>query len=300
MLRYRGDVPVPTHASGEPIELHVPGARQWLTGFHNADLDISGYHIPSCTTREWALSEYVLMLCVRGQSAMRRRAGGREEAAEIATGDLLFNAPGRPACWSCDEPIDLLAIAITPSFLRRIAAEEFGVSGGIGMHDSMRIRDDAITRMIADAVDELAAERRAGWQRIVRAIGERITIQLLRRHFDLRAAASTGTFDAAEIAALRALVSAELGEDLRVSKMARAVGLGEHHFTRVFRHTFGQTPHQFLLAARLEKAHELVVRSFLSVGEIAALTGFADQSHLSRAFKGRFGVPPMKLRGPRS
>ncbi|HEX2293358.1 MAG TPA: AraC family transcriptional regulator, partial [Gaiellaceae bacterium] len=50
------------------------------------------------------------------------------------------------------------------------------------------------------------------------------------------------------------LIDARYREPLDVPTLARAARLSEAHFSREFRRTFGETPHQYLLTRRLERA----------------------------------------------
>lgn len=94
---------------------------------------------------------------------------------------------------------------------------------------------------------------------------------------------------------VRELVEASLGTNLTVADLATAAGLSVAHFAREFRRATGQTPHAFVMSQRLERARRLLVVG-RRPAEVAAATGFADQAHLSRAFRARFGVPPGKFR----
>src|SRR5262249_22924431 len=57
---------------------------------------------------------------------------------------------------------------------------------------------------------------------------------------------------------------------------------GEFHFTRVFTRSVGTTPHRYIAHLRVQRAIELVRNGRSGLAEVAAGTGSADQSHLSR------------------
>jgi AraC family transcriptional regulator len=124
-----------------------------------------------------------------------------------------------------------------------------------------------------------------------------MAIHLLRHHFDLEAAErGVRSFSGAEVAALRLILEGRIDRETCVAEMASAVGLGVAHFGRVFRDTFGRAPHDYLRERRLARAHELLISTAMSIADIAGRTGFADQSHMTRCFKQRFGAPPAHLR----
>jgi AraC family transcriptional regulator len=87
----------------------------------------------------------------------------------------------------------------------------------------------------------------------------------------------------------------QLDTDLRVSAIARAVGMSCDHFGRLFKESTGKTPHHYVVEARVRKAKELLTTGKFTISEVAYQVGFVDQSHLTRHFKGIFGLPPKKL-----
>ncbi|WP_193186788.1 AraC family transcriptional regulator [Nisaea sediminum] len=72
-------------------------------------------------------------------------------------------------------------------------------------------------------------------------------------------------------------------------------GLDRFTVARLFRRHFGISPHRFLTLRRLEKAREMIGAG-ADLADIAAATGFADQSHMTRQFKQAFGVTPGQWR----
>jgi AraC family transcriptional regulator len=87
----------------------------------------------------------------------------------------------------------------------------------------------------------------------------------------------------------------QLDTDLTVSGIAQAVGMGHDHFTRLFKKSTGQSPHQYVVEARVRKAKELLTTGKFTISEAAYHVGFTDQSHLTRHFKRVFGLPPRRL-----
>ena len=87
----------------------------------------------------------------------------------------------------------------------------------------------------------------------------------------------------------------QLDTDLTVSGIAQAVGMSPYYFTRLFKESTGQSPHQYVVEARVRKAKELLTTGKFTISEAAHHVGFVDQSHLTRHFKRVFGLPPKRL-----
>lgn len=89
------------------------------------------------------------------------------------------------------------------------------------------------------------------------------------------------------------LLGERLDGAVSIAEVAQACGLSRSHFTRAFRSTTGLAPYQWLQAQRIERACALLQQDArLSLVEIAAQCGFADQSHFTRTFTQLKGLPP--------
>ena len=73
------------------------------------------------------------------------------------------------------------------------------------------------------------------------------------------------------------LVDARYREPLDVPALARAARLSPAHFSREFRRTFGETPHQYLLMRRMERAAALLRNTDRPVAEICLAVGLRER-----------------------
>src|SRR3954471_209862 len=103
-----------------------------------------------------------------------------------------------------------------------------------------------------------------------------------------RAAArpSSGANPAAARHLLRArdLIDARYAEPLDVAAIARAAHASPAHFSRSFRAAFGETPHQYLITRRMERAKHLLRSTNLSVTEVSLEVGFRSLGSFSATF----------------
>ncbi len=68
---------------------------------------------------------------------------------------------------------------------------------------------------------------------------------------------------------------------ISVAELAAISSLSPRHFILAFTKTFGEPPHKYLLRLRLDFAEKLLLESDLPIAEVAHLSGFSDQSHLT-------------------
>ncbi len=82
-----------------------------------------------------------------------------------------------------------------------------------------------------------------------------------------------------------------LEEQVSLDLLAGIADCSVVHLIRLFRAQVGTTPHEYLTQIRLERARQLIIAG-LSLADAAFKSGFADQSHLTRKFRQRYGLPP--------
>jgi transcriptional regulator GlxA family with amidase domain len=88
--------------------------------------------------------------------------------------------------------------------------------------------------------------------------------------------------------------SVERGRD--IAGVASEVGVTPSTLARAFRRAYGRRPAEFARDLRLRRAVALVSAGTKSLAQIAAETGFADESHLIRCFRRHTGLTPGQFR----
>ena len=91
-------------------------------------------------------------------------------------------------------------------------------------------------------------------------------------------------------------LEANYREQLRVADVAAACGVHPSHLAEIFRHRFAVSVGEWVRNRRLEFARQALLDPREPVAEVAFAAGFADQSHLTRLFRARFGLTPAAYR----
>jgi AraC family transcriptional regulator len=91
-------------------------------------------------------------------------------------------------------------------------------------------------------------------------------------------------------------IEANLDGDLSLEAMAAEVGISPLYLARAFKAAIGQSPHQYVLARRIERAKELLRNTETPIVDVALSSGFSSQSHLSNWFQRHVGVSPATYR----
>ncbi|WP_143137539.1 helix-turn-helix transcriptional regulator, partial [Burkholderia ubonensis] len=97
--------------------------------------------------------------------------------------------------------------------------------------------------------------------------------------------------DEPRVEAMRERLAADLTGAVTLDEIAQAAGLSPFHAARLFTRTTGMPPHAWRNQLRLQRALA-PLRAGVAVAEVAAASGFVDQSHFTRHFRRMFGVPP--------
>ncbi|TXT37322.1 MAG: transcriptional regulator AraC family [Comamonadaceae bacterium] len=118
---------------------------------------------------------------------------------------------------------------------------------------------------------------------------------LLSRHTRNRLPVQATHADTLRVERMKDRLVADLSLPLALSELAAAVDLSPFYAARLFSRTVGLAPHAWRNQMRLNRA-QAALRQGQSVTDVAALLGFADQSHFTRHFKRAFGIAPGRWR----
>ncbi len=217
-------------------------------------------------------------------------AGERRRSFDTGRYAVFMAPSGAEMTWRKQAPSRHLAIYFRPDVFdgaedaRSLLAEpqplfNLNVPGVRLLADQLVDELDSAGTHNTDAADSLA----------------RLLLVQVSRH--LRRAQSTSrALSAATIAGLRDYVMAHLSERILVTDMATQAGLSLDRFAMSYKAQTGQSPHQFVLALRLEHARALLRESRLSLAEVAHACGFASQQHLTNAMRRHLGTTPRRYR----
>lgn len=84
--------------------------------------------------------------------------------------------------------------------------------------------------------------------------------------------------------------------EVTVEELCRIFSIREKTLCRLWKEIFGVSPKRYILNVKLERGEALLLKSDLTVGSIAAQCGFSNPYHFSRAFREKYGIPPLAHR----
>ena len=122
-----------------------------------------------------------------------------------------------------------------------------------------------------------------------------VLAQLIAQHADGRWAVKRVGAERLYVKEARDYLNVRYADDITLRQLAAAVNISPFHLLRTFKDEVGVPPHIYLTQLRVKHAKRLLQRG-LPTAEVAAETGFCDQSQLTKRFKQFVGVTPGQYR----
>lgn len=263
---------------------HVPDEVEWIT-------------VPTVPDIHLALVE---------QGAIyieSRDENGPLEALHVHKGDL-FLTPGGGVPYELhwrnlsSEPIQALHVHLSTDLFAR-ATEQ------ITDYDLARLElpalsgfQDPLLAQIALALRQELEQPTPAGRLYADTAAQMLAVHLLNHYLTttIRVKPITQGLTSRQMKRVTDYILAHLHEQLSLETLAQQVGFSAYHFTHLFRHTTGETPHQFVLSKRLEQAQCLLTQTDLPLSQVALSVGFQSQSHFTQVFRDRLGETPRHYR----
>jgi transcriptional regulator GlxA family with amidase domain len=95
-----------------------------------------------------------------------------------------------------------------------------------------------------------------------------------------------------QIHRVTAHIESHLDGAITTQDLATIAKVSTYHFTRAFRESLSETPHEYVMRRRVERAQGLMLTTNVALGRIAIDCGFADQAHFNKLFRRLAGESP--------
>jgi AraC family transcriptional regulator len=178
-----------------------------------------------------------------------------------------------------------------------LMASSDGAYGEVELRPSRKFADPRLGALVAAVHTEMVAGFPSG-QLFVDSIEQAMAVALVNGHAVRHRPVQMyrGGLGAARLRRVKELVHAKMEDDLGLAEMAQSVGLSTAHFARMFRTSTGETPHQFVLRQRIERAKAMLRAPGARVLDVAVACGFKTQQHFAQVFRDACRVSPTEYR----
>ncbi len=183
-----------------------------------------------------------------------------------------------------DAPLDVMMVGVDAKVLSEVGLEDpSGIDPVIGAFDPLLVQ-------MALSAEQLATGTTLYRETMQRALAAHVA-QVLEPP-----SAALHQIDDVRLARTVSFIHDNLATDLRLEDMADQAAMSAYHFARAFKSETGQSPLQFVIAARMDAAKVLLKTTQLPVAEIAHRVGYSDLSRFGKHFKSRVGATPKAFR----
>ena len=173
-----------------------------------------------------------------------------------------------------------------------VAAREIGLPPGtLHWRDGQVVRPDLHRELLrahaALETDTTVLERQTRLAHVVE--------RLLSEHSDSGTRVQPAAAEPRAVARARSLLLERWRDNVSLDELVAAAGIGRFRLMRAFRATLGLPPHAYQIRVRVARAMAMI-RTGVPLVDVAAASGFTDQSHLARHFTRVVGVTPGRYR----
>jgi AraC family transcriptional regulator len=245
--------------------------------------------------RMWVQHQPFLMMALRtGSIEVGLR---RSEMMRLTFGaGAMCLMPRHYESWFRTDDLHYLYLSVGISDAALAAACD-GTKGDVELPRVESLVDARVGALVA-AVN---AERVAGFpsgRLFLDSIEQALAVALVDGYAVRRRSVQThrGGLGSARLRRIKEFVDAKIEDELTLCEMAQAVELSPAHFSRMFRKSTGETPHQFLVRQRVERAKEILRSADGRVMDVAVACGFKSQQHFAQVFRQVCGASPTEYR----
>lgn len=283
--------------SDQPLSHSVimPGKDDVVVG--EEDFSIEEHHLAPGEIDRKPTPSCVLCLTTGTSFKLLQQRAGEQHEAQSNPGDIAIIPANTPnyCCWT--ETANVLTLEISDAFVvqtaRQLESKRFNSFEVISKFD---VRDTQIWNL-ALLLQLETTENGCGIQLYRDSLVTALTISLLENHTNRTLSHPNGmAMSQSKMKQIIDYIHEHLTDDLSLKQLSSLVGISPNYFSSIFKQALGISPHKYIIKCRVEKAKQLLLNHHeLTVAEIATLTGFADQSHLSRHMRRLLGVCPKEI-----
>lgn len=241
----------------------------------------------------------VLTLHLHGPVRLRRRFEGQNHCDASVPGSLCLDPKLLVRQYAWDGVATVLNLCLMPSLLHHIIAEVSSLDPArVELKSLFNFGDPLLEHISLAMKAELETDALFG-QPYVEALSHALVLHLLRHYSSkpLQPHVPAGRLSQQQIRQVRDYIYDHMAQGIALKHMAASLGLSVSYFIHLFKEATGLTPHQYVIACRIDRAKHLLQEPGLTIIEVAQRVGFTDQSHLHRHLKRSIGVTPGELRG---
>src|ERR1700691_359819 len=235
----------------------------------------------------------------RPTQVIRKIEGAVRETALIGPRRICLTPGDATAQWQHAGHPEILQVYLRQSVYEAAVSEIYGCDSSVAELVPRFAILDPLLEQLAIAITNALRDGNAEDGLYIDTIAQMMAVHLARTHSSR--SKPVRLLPAKPLAGWKMrrvidFIEDNLEGDLSLQAMAEEVDISPLYLARAFKAAVGQSPHQYVLARRIERAKELLRNTDLPVVDVALSSGFSSQSHLSHWFIRQVGVSPAVYR----
>ena len=277
-------IPVPAHGAAKIT------AETSTTGRHGVALAEIGFAAE--TSLSGTPSDHLIGVFVCPPAPTRHTMAGKRSHHMSETGLLCICPANADYTTEYQGPVEGILLQVSTECLAIAGAQLARHSARLV--EDMNGRDDRLFAM----TQAMAAEVRRGHPNgalLWSSMTDALLRHLAGHHLSEPTSPLRGAIGPIALGRLDRFIQDRLHTSIDLVQLAEVVGCDQYHFAHRFSATVGVSPYRYVLRRRLERAYGLLRAGRQSIADVAAATGFSDQSHLTNWTRRVYGTSPARL-----
>jgi AraC family transcriptional regulator len=221
---------------------------------------------------------------------------GKTRREEIHNGDVVIIPAHTVARTVWDADNDTIMMLLDPTFVSHIAYEQIDPA-----HVEIAPKfatPDPIIQQIGLQIKAELENLQIGNRLYIDSLATLLAVRLLRNYSTRKTQIqrSLGSLSKQQLMRTLSYINDNLSEDLSLNAIATELDMSQSHFGALFKGATGVSVYKYVIQRRMEVAKRLLVRSNLSIVDVALQVGFQSQNHFHNVFRRYTGVTPRTYR----
>jgi AraC family transcriptional regulator len=280
--------PVFPNPASQSRHYHLLLDRQ--TGLHHANLepDLFGSH-------EHLAHQITIPFGHAKGVSFWHSASAKQKQQTFQVGQCYVVPTGQPHGLTLDRAGELVNFYVAPEYIATMIPET--IEGHPLEILEFQISDDPLIRQLAAAVRTDRLLHGTSNKLFLESVLNVLVVHLVNSY-----AVSTlqipevGKLPVHLLVKVKEYIEAHDTSDIAIAELANLTGYSSVHFTRMFKKATGETPREYLIHHRINKAKQLLTVTSLSMIEVAFQSGFNSHAYFSTQFRRIIGTSPQAYR----
>ncbi|MBD1996955.1 helix-turn-helix transcriptional regulator [Leptolyngbya sp. FACHB-541] len=268
-------------------------------------IHLGHYQQPAHETPEYCPAQHTISIHLGSSGIEEQWWEGRFRQEHFVYGDISIYPAGCPQKQRWRKDFEFLELNLDPTLFSQAVYESINpdrleilpyrtAQDPLIQHIGLALRTSLESSIAVGGGGALLEANRLYVETMVNAL----VVHLLKHYTTQKAAIQSyaGGLSLFKLKVTIAHLQAHLDQNLSLSEIAAVVQMSPHYFASLFKQSTGQTPHQYVLSCRIERAKHLLAQRELAIADISQQVGFQNQSHFTSVFRKYVKVTPKAYR----